>query len=140
MLVRAFAGGDVGEPFLERAAGELAADAPSVTRDGLSVDFYYWYFATLALEQYDGPDSPRDGRGVYWEPWNEALVDALLPLQDRTRQRDVCARGGWLQDARGNRRGRALYNTALNVLTLEVYYRFENVFGLAARSASRRGK
>jgi len=140
MLIRAFAGGEVADPFLERAARELAAEPPRVTADLVSVDFYYWYFATLALEQYDGPESPRARRGEHWGPWNTALVAALLPLQDRSKKRDVCARGGWLQEARGNRRGRALYNTAMNVLTLEVYYRFENVFGLAARSAARRGK
>jgi len=139
MLIRAFAGGDVADPFLESAARELAADPPRVTQDKSSVDFYYWYFATLALEQYDGPESPRERRGAYWEHWNTSLVAALLPLQERGKKRDACARGGWLQEARGNRRGRALYNTALNVLTLEVYYRFENVFGLAERSASRRG-
>ena len=133
MLVRIFAGGDVDDPFLEQAAREIAADVPEVSKDGLSVDFYYWYFATLALNQYDGPDSPRAGAGRYWEPWNEGLVASLLPLQEPPRRKDACARGGWLQDARGNRRGRALYNTALNVLTLEVYYRFENVFGAAAR-------
>lgn len=143
MLIRAFAGGDIADPWLEDAARALAADVPRVTKDQLSVDFYYWYFATLALEQYDGPDSPRvvgelDGKGrprkgQYWEPWNAGLVAALLSLQDRGTKADVCSRGGWLQEARGNRRGRALYNTALNVLTLEVYYRFENVFGSAAR-------
>jgi len=133
MLVRAFAGGDVDDPFLRRAADEIASDVPHVTKDMLSVDFYYWFFATLALNQYDGPDSPRADKGLLWERWNDGLVDALLPLQDDSKKRDVCSRGGWLQEARGNRRGRALYNTALNVLTLEVYYRFANVFGSAAR-------
>jgi len=146
MLIRTFAGGSVDDPFLEAAARELAADVPQVSRDGLSVDFYYWYFATLALNQYDGPDSPRrqhakgEFREPLWEPWNKGLVASLPGLQDRTRKNDVCARGGWLQEARGNRRGRALYNTALNVLTLEVYYRFENVFGSAARDSAVRGK
>ncbi|MSR61671.1 MAG: hypothetical protein EXS08_04380 [Planctomycetes bacterium] len=142
MLIRTFAGGAIEDPFLERAAREIAADVPQVSKDGLSVDFYYWYFATLALNQYDGPDSPRRQRtkGEFWEPWNKGLVASLPGLQDRTRKNDVCARGGWLQEARGNRRGRALYNTALNVLTLEVYYRFENVFGSAARDSAVRGK
>src|SRR6185503_8907363 len=63
ILIRAFAGGDVADPFLEGAARELAADLPRVTKDRRSVDFYYWYFATLALEQYDGPSSPRERRG-----------------------------------------------------------------------------
>ena len=132
MLLRTFTGGEVSDPFLMHAAAEIAEDVPHVTKDGLSVDFYYWYFATLALNQYDGPDSPRLGAGKFWKPWNEGLVDSLLPLQDHTRKQDVCSRGGWLQEARGNSRGRALYNTAMNVLTLEVYYRFDNVFGLGA--------
>jgi hypothetical protein len=133
MLLCTFAGGEISDPHLARAAADIAADVPHVTKDGLSVDFYYWYFATLALNQYDGPDSPRAGSGKFWEPWNEGLVESLPPLQDRTRKADVCARGGWLQEARGNARGGALYNTALNVLTLEVYYRFDNVFGAAAK-------
>ena len=135
MLIRIFAGGSIDDPYLASAARELAADVPRVSKDLRSVDFYYWYFATLALHQYDGPDSPRRAgdRGDLWEAWNEGLVDSLPGLQDRTRRNGVCSRGGWLQEARGNRRGRALYNTALNVLTLEVYYRFANVFGVDGR-------
>src|SRR5688572_1491986 len=77
MLIRAFAGGAIDDPFLESAARTLAADVPRVSKDRLSVDFYYWYFGTLALNQYDGPDSPRASRskGEFWEPWNEGLVD-----------------------------------------------------------------
>ncbi len=142
MCLRTFAGGSIDDPFLENAARELAADVPRVSKDRLSVDFYYWYFATLALNQYDGPDSPRAGprRGEFWEPWEKGLVDSLLGLQDLTRKKDVCSRGGWLQEARGNRRGRALYNTALNVLTLEVYYRFANVFGSVGHGSDGGGK
>jgi hypothetical protein len=139
MLIRTFAGGSIDDPYLASAAREIATDVPRVSKDGRSIDFYYWYFATLALNQYDGPDSPRTGRdkGASWKPWSAGLVASLPGLQDRIEKRDVCSRGGWLQEARGNRRGRALYNTALNVLTLEVDYRYANVFGTAARE--RRG-
>jgi squalene-hopene cyclase-like protein len=128
ILIRAFVDRDLGDPYLEPAAREIVADLPVVSKDRRSVDFYYWYFATLALNQLDGPDSPRKGAGKYWEPWNRALIEALLELQDKSREHEVCARGGWLAAARGNARGLALYNTAMNVLTLEVYYRLENVF------------
>jgi len=130
MLVRTFVRHDAADPFLETAARRLAADPPRAGEDGLSIDYYYWYHATLALNQFDGPESPRPGAGAYWKPWNTALVETLLALQDRSRERDVCSRGGWLADDRwATHGGHALYATALNVLTLEVYYRYENAFG-----------
>lgn len=133
MLTRTFAGAPITDPYFERGSKELASDPPDFGKDGLSVDFYYWYFGTIALNQYDGPDSPRPGAGKSWSRWNKALVDAILPLQDKSTQKNVCSRGGWLQGTRGNRRGLELRNTALNIMTLEVYYRFENVFGAARR-------
>jgi hypothetical protein len=132
MLVRTFVSHDLEDPFLELAAKHIVKDVPTTTKDNLSVDYYYWYYATLALNQFDGPDSPRKGAGKYWEPWNKALIDSILPLQDQSKTRDACSRGGWLVNDRwGGHTGHALYSTALNVLTLEVYYRYENAFGVA---------
>ena len=135
MLIRSFVAQDISDPYLESSADALAADVPEIGKEGRSVDFYYWYFATLALNQFDGPDSPRKGAGSQWSAWEKGLTKALLPLQDRSKARDACSRGGWLQEARGNQKGRALYNTAMNVLTLEVYYRYANVFGSALRGS-----
>jgi hypothetical protein len=61
------------------------------------------------------------------------MESALLDLQDKNKERDMCSRGGWLVDDRWSHAGRALYNTAINVLTLEVYYRYENAFGAGKR-------
>ena len=105
---------------------------PDVSKDRLSVEYYYWYYAALALNQFDGPDSPRK-TNEYWGRWNAAMKDALLGLQDQSSARDVCARGGWLVDDRWSHAGGALYNTAINTLTLQVYYRYENAFGAARR-------
>ncbi len=132
MLVRTFLEKDIDDPFLEQAAEQLVQDLPEVSEDRLSIDYYYWYKATLALNQFDGPGSPRES-GRYWKPWNDAMGEALLDLQDKSSSRDVCTRGGWLDDDRWSGHGHALYNTAINVLTLEVYYRFENAFGAAQR-------
>jgi hypothetical protein len=133
MLVRAFVEHDLDDPFLEEAAQHIVKDLPTVSKDKLSIDYYYWYYATLALNQFDGPDSPRRGAGKYWEPWNEELIDSILALQDQSKARNVCTRGGWLENDRwGGHTGYALYNTAINVLTLEVYYRYENAFGVQA--------
>jgi hypothetical protein len=98
-----------------------------VSKDGLSVDYYYWYYASMALNQVDGPDAPKKS-GKYWPAWNKAMVDAVLGLQDKTK--GACSNGGWMVPDRWSLdHGGPLYATALNVLTLEVYYRYENAFG-----------
>jgi len=131
MLVRTFVKHDLEDPFLEDAAKHIVKDLPTVSKDKLSVDYYYWYYATLALNQFDGPDSPRRGAGKYWEPWNKELIDSILSLQDQSKSRNTCTRGGWLENDRwGGHTGYALYSTTINVLTLEVYYRYENAFGV----------
>jgi hypothetical protein len=134
MLVRTFSEKNLEDPFLEAAATQIRKDLPEVSKDKLSVDYYYWYYGSLALNQYDGPDSPRK-TNKFWGPWNEAMKDALLELQDANSERDVCSRGGWLVDDRWSHAGGAIYNTAINTLTLEVYYRYENAFGAAKRGA-----
>jgi hypothetical protein len=128
MLVRTFTRKTLDDPFLEQAAKQIVQDLPDVSKDKLSLDYYYWYYASMALNQFDGPDSPRKS-SKYWGPWNEAMKEAVLSLQDDTKERDVCSRGGWLVDDRWSHAGGAIYNTAINTLTLEVYYRFENAFG-----------
>jgi hypothetical protein len=128
MLVRTFVARDLGDPFLEEAAQHILKDLPWISPNKLSVDYYYWYQASLALHQFDGPDSPRKKTGTYWAPWKKAMEKAILELQDENQEQDACSRGGWLVDDRWSHAGRALYNTAINVLTLEVYYRYENAF------------
>ena len=137
MLVRTFAKHDIRDPFLEAAAQQIVKDLPSVSEDRLSVDYYYWYYGSLALNQFDGPDSPRPDRGKYWKPWNEAMIAALVSLQDGTTEKSVCSRGGWLAPDRWCYAGGPVYATAMNVLTLEVYYRYENAFGVVAKAEGR---
>ncbi len=128
MLIRTFVAHDITDPFLEQAARYIVKDLPAVSADRLSIDYYYWYYASLALNQFDGPDSPRKG-GTYWDPWNKAMTRAILDLQDKDEERDVCTRGGWLAGDRWSYAGGPIYATAINVLTLEVYYRYANAFG-----------
>jgi len=132
MLVRTFTAHDIADPFLDLAARQIAKDLPAAGDERLGIDYYYWYYGTLALNQYDGPDSPRADRGRYWKPWNEAMVEQLLNLQDHDTTRKVCSRGGWLVPDRWSHSGGPIYSTAINVLTLEVYYRYPNAFGLKA--------
>jgi hypothetical protein len=129
MCCRTFAEKNVDDPVLEASAGRLMKDVPAVSKDKLSIDYYYWYYGTLALNQFDGPDSPKRSSKQYWNQWNRALTDALLPLQDESK---TCRRGGWVQPDRWSMAGGPIYRTAINVLTLEVYYRYENAFGAGA--------
>ncbi|MDQ7780995.1 MAG: hypothetical protein RDV41_14970, partial [Planctomycetota bacterium] len=48
--------------------------------------------------------------------------------QNQKKKADKCAEGSWDADDRWGYEGGRVYGTAINTLTLEVYYRYENVF------------
>jgi len=102
------------------AVNFLASDLPA-WKPG-EVDFYYWYYASLALFQYDGPN------GAFWSKWNEPMKGAIVPHQKTAKQ--GCENGSWdpAEDRWGFEGGR-VYAAAINCLTLEVYYRYALVFG-----------
>ncbi|MBL8858989.1 MAG: terpene cyclase/mutase family protein [Planctomycetes bacterium] len=129
MCVRAFAAHDLDDPFLEPASKRLVSDLPRISPDKLSVDYYYWYYGSLALFQFDGPDSPR-ARGQHWGAWNKAMQKVVPALQE---QGKGCAEGGWLVPDRWCHSGGPIYATAINVLTLEVYYRYDNAFSVGRK-------
>ena len=87
---------------------------------GDAIDFYYWYYASLALFQYDGP------KGAKWLSWNEPMKTALVKNQNTLST--GCRRGSWEPVDRWSCEGGRVYATAINALTLEVYYRYANVF------------
>ncbi|RPH50027.1 MAG: hypothetical protein EHM91_02425, partial [Planctomycetota bacterium] len=98
----------------------LVADLPEWKQN--KIDFYYWYYTSLALFQYDGPDGPM------WKKWNEPMKNALVPNQKTGK--DGCRNGSWdSQEDRWGFEGGRVYAVAINALTLEVYYRYANVFG-----------
>jgi len=107
------------EPALT-AVTLIASDLPQWKAQ--KVDFYYWYYASLALFQYDGPDGP------IWLKWNEPMKNAIVPHQKG--RADGCRTGSWdPEEDRWGFEGGRVYAAAINALTLEVYYRYENVFG-----------
>jgi hypothetical protein len=101
-------------------AATLAADLPAW--EAGKVDFYYWYYASLSLFQFDGPTGPL------WKKWNDPMKNALVTNQRLAKS--GCENGSWdpAADRWGSEGGR-VYATAINTLTLEVYYRYANVFG-----------
>ena len=87
-----------------------------------SIDFAHWYFGTLALFQVGGES---------WSTWNKSLKTAVADSQRVKSGRDE--RGSWDPvDARAKAGGR-VYATAINQLSLEIYYRYGRVFGARRR-------
>ena len=80
------------------------------------LNYYYWYYATLALNQFDGPDSPRR-TGKYWGPWKKAMVDAVIETQDKGESQ--CQTGGWVQPDRWAHVGGPVYTTAGSQYSME---------------------
>jgi hypothetical protein len=107
MAARIFMDKNKGDPRLGPGADLLVRRTP----DWDQQDFAYWHWGSLALFQYDGPSGPL------WKAWNEPLKQTLVPTQH--------PRGCWP----GKDPGQTLVQTTLAALTLEVYYRYANVFG-----------
>jgi hypothetical protein len=81
-----------------------------------NANYYYWYYATLAMFQRQGAD---------WTRWSAALQAELL-----ARQRwDAPHAGSYDPDDLWGGYGGRVYSTALATLSLEVYYRYLPLHG-----------
>ncbi|MCP4246131.1 MAG: hypothetical protein GY778_03695 [bacterium] len=127
MLSRLLLGWRSDSSVIADQAALLLAEPPDIRRlqggdaTGLH-SYYYWYHASLGLFLRGGPD---------WEQWNATLRDAVLSTQDSSRTGAGKPRhrfGSWPALGPGwgswGRTGGRVYTTALNVLTLETYYRY----------------
>lgn len=103
-------------PASKEAVDYLMTNLPG--RENLN--FYYWYYGTLAVYQYGGEP---------WKKWNESLRDMLVDEQ-RALGKD---RGSWDPKDRWGGYGGRVYSTALSALILEVYYRFLPLYQIGDR-------
>jgi len=123
VLCRIFA-----DPNLERPGNqemvdkgvELISRLPPVWDDqdpGGRKDFYFWYYGTYALYQYGGKP---------WKDWERTLVPNIADHQYKEGEQ----KGSWdpQVDPWGNAGGR-VYSTALLVLCMEVFSRYDTVMG-----------
>ena len=111
MLSRQFLGADSRDPAVRGAAEYLLEHPPQGGAKADPGTFYYWYYGTLAMFQYGGPE---------WRRWNAELKANLTAGQ----RADGDARGSWDPQGRYDRIGGRVYSTAMGALTLEVYYRY----------------
>jgi len=131
MVVRQLLGVRRDAAILRQQAELLLSDPPDARRlrggdaTGLHSE-YYWYYGTLAMFNQGGEA---------WSRWNAAIRDALLNTQDRSMSGQGARRhsyGSWPAFGRGwgkwGRAGGRVYSTALAVLSLEIYYRYEPAF------------
>lgn len=81
-------------------------------------DYLYLWLATAAKYRLDGPWGPL------WKSWSEPLRHVLVKSQKSST--DGCEDGSWAPRDAWSRAGSRVYATAVNALTLEIYYRYAN--------------
>jgi hypothetical protein len=121
VLCRLFAGERRSSPVIKRGVAVLMRHPPRWrARRGKAlstINFYYWYYATLAMYQY--------GRAP-WQEWNKAMRKAVLATQRTAKNSPKgCEIGSWDPVGEWGRAGGRVYATAMGALTLEVYWRFK---------------
>ncbi len=112
MLCWQFLGIARNHPACDEAANYLLNAPPGVGQP----NFYYWYYGTLVMYQF---------QGEAWQRWNAAVATQLVGLQNK----GGIQAGSWDPDAVWGGYGGRIYSTALGALCLEVYYRFLPVYG-----------
>jgi len=120
MLARIFLGENPKTSDMIKKGAELCAKlAPKWDVADGSIDMYYWYYATLAMFQVGGEP---------WKKWETAMKPAIIDTQHK--DTDWCKlKGSWDPlDPWGVDGGR-VYSTACLALCLEVWYRYDKVFG-----------
>ena len=87
-------------------------------------NYYYWYYATIALYQLQGD---------HWQRWNQALQTTLVQSQ----RKNGPQAGSWDPNSTWGGYGGRVYSTALAALCLEVYYRYLPMYVEAAAAQQR---
>lgn len=122
VLCRIFCGRKRSDKKVKQGVEILMKNLPDYNRPKNDrVNFYYWYYGTYAMFQVGGPN---------WKKWNDAMKKALLETQRTGR---ICQDGSWDPVGEWCIVGGRVYATAINALTLEIYYRYERVLRLGKR-------
>jgi Squalene-hopene cyclase C-terminal domain len=125
MVCRLFMGVPRDDELIKLSSRWPAASTPTWEQK----DFYYWYYATLAMFQTGGEN---------WKVWNKDLKPTLIDNQRKGGPMDGSVNdvdGSWdyTGDPYGGEKGHGkagrVYTTALGALCLEVYYRYLPMYG-----------
>jgi hypothetical protein len=117
MLCQQYMGTARDDPALLEGKQYLLSNLPDANLDR---DVYYWYYATLAMHNFMGPE---------WDRWNRQMRRTLISTQCK----GGCAEGSWDPERpavdKWSQAGR-VYVTAMSTLTLEVYYRLMPLYNI----------
>lgn len=108
---RAFLGWPREAPAMAEGARRCLAALPGARNPEQAQGPYYWYYASMGLFQ---------AGGEAWTRWNDVTRDFLVAGQ----QRRGHAAGSWEPADHFSAIGGRVTVTSLNLLTLEVYYRY----------------
>ncbi len=107
----------LGKPPVGSALNETLISLEAQLPGDQQANFYYWYYATLAL--HHAQDQGNAARHT-WNQWNDRLKGALLHSQVTDGSND----GSWSPHTVWGGYGGRVYSTAMATMCLEVYYRF----------------
>ena len=109
LLCRMYYGWKQDNPSLQKGVDFLDKTGPSN-------DMYYNYYATQVMRHYGGDQ---------WTRWNERMREQLVKKQTKGDGHD---KGSWTPGGGHSANGGRLYETALSIMTLEVYYRHQPIY------------
>lgn len=114
LLCRMYTGWGPGHEAIRRGVAALSQWGPS------QEDMYYNYYATQVLFHWGGSD---------WQRWNRTLRDYLIGTQASQGHES----GSWhFPGTQAAESAGRLYNTAMAVMILEVYYRYMPLYSEAS--------
>jgi hypothetical protein len=113
LLCRMYRGWGRDYPPLAAGVKHLSTWGPSEN------DMYFNYYATQVLRHWEGP---------LWEAWNTRMRDYLIETQARYGHEH----GSWFFNHPKTNSGGRLYDTAMAIMILEVYYRYMPLYGQGA--------
>jgi hypothetical protein len=118
ILTRIFCGAPEDDGYVRKGTDLCLKSLPVWDETAGTIDFYYWYYGTLAMFQVGGQ---------HWAKWNESMKKAIIDQQRMDKNDDRY--GSWDSIDPWGPEGGRVYSTSCNVLCLEVYYRYARVFG-----------
>jgi hypothetical protein len=110
LLCRMYTGWSLEHPGIGEGVSVLSRNGPSPD------NLYFDYYATQVLHQWGGQE---------WQDWNYRMRDYLVRTQSNAGHES----GSWNFNGSFCGEGGRLYNTALAIMILEVYYRHLPLYG-----------